>query len=437
MKAGGTRMFRSLDNRNFRLWVGTNLFSNIGTWMQSTAQTWLVLTELTDHSAGAVGILTALQFLPQVLLVAVTGSLADHVNRRKLLITIQCCMTALAMTLGTLIILGAVELWHVYIFGFILGCLMAFEAPARHSFVSDLVGDEVIGNAVALNSTAFQVARMVGPALAGVCIALVGTGWVFIVNALSYLVVTVGLLNVRVSSLSPAANKSRGQIRLLDGFRYVAGRKDIRTVFLMLFFFGTLGMNFGIFISVMAATVFEKGASEYGLLTSVMAIGSVTGALLTARRDRPRLHHVVIGTALFGCAMALAAWSPSYILFGVVLVGVGLAAQTCLTSANGFVQLATDRAMRGRVMAIYMAISLGGLPLGAPLIGWVADTYGARASLGVAAAAGFLSAAIGLAYLVRVRGLRFTWDAGGPRFHMRPDPHLRDTGPAVIPPEDL
>jgi MFS family permease len=430
-------MFRSLGNRNFRLWVGTNVFSNIGTWMQSTAQTWLVLTELTDHSAGAVGILTALQFLPQVLLVAFTGSLADHFDRRKLLITVQCCMTLLALTLGALIIAGAVQLWQVYIFGFMLGCLMAFEAPARHSFVSDLVGDESIGNAVALNSTAFQVARMLGPALAGVCIALVGTGWVFIINGLSYLIVTAGLLNVRVNRAAHASNKPRGTIRLLDGFRYVAGRKDIRTVFLMLFVFGTLSMNFGIFISVMAATVFQKGASEYGLLTSVMAIGSVAGALLTARRDRPRLHHAVLGAMLFGCMMAFAAFSPSYIIFGVALIGVGLAAQTCLTSANGFVQLATDREMRGRVMAIYMAISFGGLPLGAPLIGWVADTYGARASLGLAAAAGFLSASIGLAYLIRVRGLRFIWDETGPRFHLNPDPHLRDPGPAVLPPEEV
>ncbi|MCW2392231.1 MFS family permease [Sphingobium sp. B1D7B] len=435
MRSGGNGMFRSLSNRNFRLWVSTNLFSNIGTWMQGTAQTWLVLTELTDHSAGAVGILTALQFLPQVLLVAVTGSVADHVDRRKLLITIQCFQTLLALSLGALIISGLAELWHVYIFGFALGCCMAFEAPARHSFVSDLVGDEIIGNAVAMNSTAFQTARMIGPALAGLCIALVGTGWVFVINGLSYLIVTTGLLNVRVTRHAYAAAQPRGVSRLLDGFRYVAGRPDIRTVFLMLFFFGTLGMNFGIFISVMAATVYQQGASEYGLLTSIMAIGSVTGALLTARRDRPRMHHAVIGTFLFGCFMTAAALSPSYILFGLVLIGVGLAAQTSLTSSNGFVQLATDRAMRGRVMAIYVAITLGGLPLGAPLIGWVADTYGARAAMGVGGAAGFLSAAIGLSYLIRVRNLRFIWDDEGPRLHMNPDPHLREPGPAVLPPD--
>jgi len=436
MKPEAKGTFRSLGNRNFRLWISTNLFSNIGTWMQGTAQTWLVLTELTDHSAGAVGILTALQFLPQVLLVAITGSLADHVDRRRLLITIQCVLTVLGLVLGMVVVTGVVALWHVYLFGFMLGCCMAFESPARHSFVSDLVGDADIGNAVALNSTAFQIARMLGPALAGVCIALVGTGWVFIINGLSYLIVTAGLLNVRVPREHVAERNEAGSMRLLDGFRYVRERKDIRTVFMMLFFIGTLGMNFGIFISVMAATVFQKGASEYGILASVMAIGSVIGALMTARRDRPRMHHVVVGAFLFGCSMVLAALSPSYLVFGAVLVGTGLAAQTTLTSANGFVQLATDRAMRGRVMAIHVAIMLGGLPLGAPLMGWVSDTFGARTAMGLGAMAGFVSAGIGLSYLIRVRKLRLYWDQGL-RFHMMPDPHLRHTGPTFIPPDRL
>ena len=429
-------MFRSLGIRNFRLWVGAGLFSNIGTWMQGTAQTWLVLTELTDHSASAVGILTALQFLPQVLLVALTGSLADHVDRRKLLMTVQSIQMVLALTLGAVTLLGVVQLWHVYLFGFLLGSCMAFEAPARHSFVSEVVDDAHIGNAVALNSTAFQLARMLGPALAGVCIALLGTGWVFVLNGLSYIIVIGGLMLINVADLHRHEGK-RQAIRLLDGFRYVRERHDIRTVFMMLFFFGTLGMNFGIFISVMAATVFQKGASEFGLLSSVMAVGSVIGALMAARRDRPRMRHLIGGALFFGCSMMLAAASQSFLLFGAVLVAVGIAAQTTLTSATGYVQLATDRAMRGRVMAIHMAITLGGLPLGAPLIGWVADAYGARTAMALGGAAGLISATIGLAYMVRARGLRVSWSEGRPHVHVQPDPYKPLKEPDFMPPNPV
>jgi MFS family permease len=421
--AGGS--FRSLSNRNFRLWVGSSLFSNIGTWMQGTAQNWLVLTELTDHSASAVGIITALQFLPQLLLVAITGALADHFDRRKLLIAVQCCLGVIAMALGIATISGHVQLWHVYIFGFLLGCGMAFDSPARHSFISELVGEEGIGNAVAINSTAFQLARTAGPAIAGLCIALVGTGWVFIINGLSYIAVITGLLRIQVKDLHRHEDEGGGRrrMRFLDGFRYVRDRPDLRTVFMMLFFMGTLGMNFGIFIGVMSVAVFHKGASEYGALTSVMAIGSVIGALMAARRDRPRMQHLIGGTFLFGCSMLLAALAPSYLAFGVVLLAVGFSVQTMNTSANGFVQLSTAPAMRGRVMAIYVAIMLGGLPIGAPLVGWVTDHFGPRAAMGLGACAGFVSTAIGLAYLMRVRGLRLRRVDGRLRVRIEPDPY--------------
>jgi MFS family permease len=417
-------MFRSLANRNFRLWIGANLFSNVGTWMQGTAQTWLVLTELTDHSAAAVGILTGLQFAPQLLLVTITGSLADHVDRRKLLISIQCGMAVLALALGASIITGIVQLWHVYLFGFLLGCGMAFDSPARHSFISELVGEEDIGNAVALNGTAFQLGRTLGPAAAGLCIAMIGTGWVFILNGLSYSLVIAGLLAIHAKDLHRHEDGgARGEMRLLDGFRYVRTRPDIRTVFMMLFFMGTLGFNFGLVIGVMSVAVFHKGASEYGLLSSVLAIGSVVGALTVARRDRPRLSHVISASFLFGVAMMLAAIAPSYWTFGLCLLLVGFFVQTMNTSGNGFVQLSTDRAMRGRVMAIYVAIMLGGLPIGAPLVGWVADHFGPRVAMALGGAAGFIAALIGLVYMVRVRGLRIHWNAGRPSVDIRPDPH--------------
>lgn len=419
---GGT--FRSLGNRNFRLWIGANLFSNTGSWMQGTAQNWLVLTQLTHHSAGAVGIVTALQFTPQLLLATVTGSLADHVDRRKLLLTIQIGMGALALLLGLDVVTGFAKLWHVYIFAFLLGCGMAFDSPARHSFISELVSEDDIGNAVAINSTAFQLSRSMGPALAGVLIALLGTGWVFIVNGLSYAITIIALMRIHVHDLH-RVHESDGprQMRLLDGFRYLRDRQDLRTVMLMLFFLGMLGMNFGVFVGVMSVAVFHKGASEYGLLTSVMALGSVLGALLAARRDRPRLYHVIGGAFFFGCAMVLAALAPSFLLFGVVLVAVGLFMQTVNTSANGFVQLSTDRSMRGRVMAIYVAIMLGGLPIGAPALGWVADHWGPRIAMSIGASSGFIAALIGIFYLVRFRGLRLSWREGRLHIDIRPDPY--------------
>ena len=245
-----------------------------------------------------------------------------------------------------------------------------------------------------------------------------------------------GLMLINVADLHRHEGK-RQAIRLLDGFRYVRERHDIRTVFMMLFFFGTLGMNFGIFISVMAATVFQKGAGEFGLLSSVMAVGSVIGALMAARRDRPRMRHLIGGALFFGCSMMLAAASQSFLLFGAVLVAVGIAAQTTLTSATGYVQLATDRAMRGRVMAIHMAITLGGLPLGAPLIGWVADAYGARTAMALGGAAGLISATIGLAYMVRARGLRLSWSEGRPHVHVQPDPYKPMKEPDFMPPNPV
>lgn len=415
--------FRSLANRNFRLWIVSNLFSNIGAWMQGTAQTWLVLTELTDHSAAAVGIVTALQFTPQLLLVAITGTAADHVDRRKLLIAIQIGMAILALGLGIATVSGVVKLWHVYMFAFFLGCGMAFDAPARNSFISELVSDHDIGNAVAINGTAFQLARGIGPAVAGVFIALIGTGWVFIVNGLSYAFIIAGLLSIHVKDLHRSEEGPRGQVRLLDGFRYVRQRPDLRAVFTMLFFMGTLGMNFAVFVAVMSVAVFHKGASEYGLLTSFLAVGSIVGALMAARRDRPRLHHLIVGAFCFGCTMILAAIAPNYALFGCMMVLIGLSTQTLMTSANGFVQLSTERAMRGRVIAIHMAILLGGLPFGAPFVGWVADHFGPRASMFVGASAGFIATAIGLAYLVRVRGLRLYREDGRFRIDIAPDPH--------------
>jgi MFS family permease len=399
-----TGAFRSLRTFNYRLWAVGALVSNVGTWMQRTAQDWLVLTQLTHNNATAVGVVMSLQFGPQLLLLPLTGFAADHLDRRKLVIATQATMGALALGLGILTVTGIVELWHVYLFAFLLGCVAAFDSPARQSFVSELVGEANLSNAVALNSTSFNIARTIGPAVAGILVAAVGTGWVFLINAASFAAVLSSLGFLRVGELhrdGTRATKTRGS--LVEGFRYVWRRPDLKAVLFMLFLVGTFGLNFAIFISTMAVTAFHAGAGHYGVLSSMLAIGSVIGALLAARRAKPDITVLLTSAATFGFGCALAAIMPSYRLFGLALVIIGVSAQTFTTSTNSFIQLSTDPSMRGRVIAILLAIALGTTPLGAPLVGWVADTFGPRWALGVGAAAGWSAALIAIRYLAKRR----------------------------------
>jgi MFS family permease len=398
--------FRSLNNFNYRVWAGGALVSNVGTWMQRIAQDWLVLTELTHKNATAVGVVMALQFGPHLLLLPLSGFAADHLNRRKLLIGTQAALGALALGLGILTISGLVQLWHVYVFAFLLGCATALDAPARHTFVSELVGEADLSNAVALNSTSFNAARMIGPAIAGVLIASVGSGWVFLINAASFVAVLCSLGFLRVGELHLSSRAVRGRGSLVEGFRYVWKRPDLKAVLLMLFLIGTFGLNFPIFISTMAVTVFHAGAGQYGFLTSIMAIGTITGALLAAARPKPRFALLVIGAAIFGFGCALAAIAPNYWLFGVALIIIGVSALTFTTSTNSMMQLSTEPVMRGRVMALRLAIALGGTPVGAPIVGWVADSFGPRWGLAVGAASGFAAAIVGIRYLTAYRRSR-------------------------------
>jgi MFS family permease len=391
--------FRSLQSPTYRIWAAGALVSNIGSWMQRTAQDWIVLTELTDHNATAVGIVMGLQFGPQILLLPLTGFVADHMDRRKVLLCTQGTMGLLALGLGLLVVTGLVQLWHVYVFAFLLGCAAAFDSPTRQTFVAELVDERQLPNAVALNSTSFNAARMIGPAIAGALIAGTGSGWVFLINALSFGGVLSSLIFLSADRLRRNERPARKRGSLVEGFRYVQQRADLKAVLLMLFLIGTFGLNFPIFISTMSVTVFRAGATEYGLLTSMMAAGSVLGALMAAARPRPGIPVLLAGAGVFGIGCAAAAIMPSYVLFSIVLVIIGMAAQTFTTSTNSLVQISTEPGMRGRVIAILLAITLGGTPVGAPIVGWVADTFGPRWALGIGAASGILAAVVAVIYL--------------------------------------
>jgi MFS family permease len=412
-------MFRSLRAYNFRVWTAGALVSNVGTWMQRTAQDWIVLTQLTDHDAAAVGIVTALQFAPQLLLLPVSGVLVDRVDQRKLLMVTQATMGALGLVLGILTVTGVVQLWHVFVFAFLLGCTSAFDVPARQTFVGQLVGKENISNAVALNSASFNSARMIGPAVAGLLVALIGSGWVFLLNALSFAAVLVSMLFLKPERFT-VVDRARKGGNLREALSYVRSRPDLSVVLVVMFLIGTFGLNFPIFISTMTTIVYGGDAAAYGIISSVFAVGSVTGALLSARRESPRLRYLFGASAIFAIGCALAAFAPGYWWFAAALVVIGVASQTIMTTANGYMQLSTPQHLRGRVISIYLAVLMGGTPIGGPIVGWVANEFGPRWSLGVAAGGAALAAAIGLFWLVRYRGVRLRYSDRRLRFSVPP-----------------
>ena len=386
-------MFRSFSEYNYRVWFLGAFVSNIGTWMQATALSWVVLTELTHNDAGAMGITMGLQFAPPLLLVSVTGWVADRFDRRRLLMITQALLLLLGTAIGVLILAGVMTLPLMYAFALGLGVVGAFDTPARQAFVSDLVTRTYAANAVALNSASFNGARMIGPAIAGLVIVAVGTGWVFLLNGVTFVAMIVALAFLRTESLAPRV-RAPGASRLADGFRYVARRPDLLVMFIIVFLLGAFGMNFPIFASTMALE-FGQQADGYGLLSSILAIGSLAGALMAARRERARMRLVIAGTGLFAVAAAVSAVMPNYWLYAVTLMATGFAVVTTLTTANGYVQTTTDPALRGRVLALYMAILMGGTPLGAPIVGWVAAQYGARTAILVGAVAAAVAFAIG------------------------------------------
>jgi MFS family permease len=371
-------MFRALENRNYRLWAGGALVSNIGTWMQRIAQDWLVLTVLTDHSGTAVGITTGLQFLPMLLLGPYAGVLADRYRKRLILLWAQTAMGLIGLAVGLLVVSGSAQLWQVYVAALCLGLASAVDGPARQAFVSELVGQEHLANAVSLNAASFNTARLTGPAIAGLLIAWIGTGPVFLLNAASFAAVLLSLWRIRTSELSPSVPASRGGHQVAEGLAYVRRRPHLMLILTMVGILGAFGMNFPITNALMSTAEFGMGPEEFGLLGSIMAVGTLAGALLAARRSGPRLHLLLGGALALGIFTLAGSVSPTFWLYAAVLVPVGLASITFLNSCNTSIQLTVNPQFRGRVLALYLAVLQGGTALGAPLMGWIGTEFGAR-----------------------------------------------------------
>jgi MFS family permease len=423
--------FRALQNTNYRLWASGAIVSNTGTWMQRIAQDWLVLTQLTHNSGVAVGITTGLQFGPVLLLAPVSGVIADRYQRRKVLLATQISFGVLSLILGLLVVTDVVRLWHVYLLAALLGVVAAIDGPARQSFVSELVPVEDVPNAVGLNSASFHGGRLIGPGIAGLLIGWLGTGPVFLINAATFGAVVFSLTHMRIAELRPQPRSGGGKGSVRAGLSYVRSRPDLILILAIVGMVGTFGLNFQLTSALMARLVFHKGPGEYGILGSIMAIGSLGGALIAARREQPRLRILIGATLAFGVFSVVAALMPTYFLFAIALIPIGLSSLTLMTVANATIQLTTAPAMRGRVMALYMAIFMGGTPVGAPIIGWIGQSFGARYTILLGGVLSILTAFGAVLWLRYSQGLRvrYRW-AGRPRLcvsrtkPLAPDPAL-------------
>ncbi|MEO0010837.1 MAG: hypothetical protein RIQ39_426 [Actinomycetota bacterium] len=388
-KDGNWRAFR---HRNFRILFPANALSNIGTWAQRIAQDWLVL-ELTDNNGGALGLVTAVQFAPFLLLSLHGGALADRFNKRKLLIWTNIVAALACYGIGILVMIEKIELWHVFVGAGVLGISSAIDAPIRQAFTSEIVGHSDVANAVSLNSANFNAGRLVGPALSGFLIAHFSTGPSFIINATTYLFVIAALFAMREKDFFiQKKEETLGTIR--EGIRYALARPDLYVVMMLVFFSATFGLNFQIFNALMATKEFGKGPASYGLLGTFIAIGSLTGALLSARLERLRNTRFIIKLGIaFSFTVLVLSIAPSYLWYSLWLPICGITALTMLISANSYVQTHSDPAVRGRVMGIYLFIFLGGTPFGSLLIGWMTEAFGVRQTV---AACGGISLAAAL-----------------------------------------
>jgi MFS family permease len=392
-------MFSSLANRNYRRYFRGQAVSLVGTWMQTVAQSWLVL-QLT-HSGTALGLVVALQTLPVLLLGPYGGVVADRVDKRRLMIALQSMMGVLALILGVLTLTHVVTLWEVYLLAFLLGLNNTFENPARQAFVLEMVGPADLRNAVSLNSVLVNVARAVGPAVAGVIIALGGTGVCFVLNAASFVAVVTSLVRLDVSALAPTppAARAKGQVR--EGLAYVKRTPELAGPLLMMALVGCLAYEFQVVLPVVAAQTFHGGSTVYGFMTAAMGVGAVIGGLWVAARGNTGLRALTIASLAFGLVIAAAAAAPVLWVELIALGLVGGASVGFLSKGNSTLQLTASPQMRGRVMALWAVAFLGSTPIGGPIAGWVADSLGGRAGLGLGSLACFVAAGLGTLVLRR------------------------------------
>jgi len=403
--SGTHRMFGSLQTRNYRLFATGQVISNTGSWMQRVAQDWLVL-QLTHGSGTALGITTGLQFLPLLLFSLWGGMLADRYSKRRILMVTQTVMGGLALILGLLAITGTVQIWHVYALAFGLGLATVVDNPTRQAFAVEMVGRDQMPNAIALNSAVFNLARIAGPAVAGLVISLVGTPTAFLINAASFAAVLIGLKLMHEEELHPAQPVPRAKGQLREGLRYVRSRPGLWVSMVLVFFVATFGMNFQVVNPLMSRQVFHTGAGAFGLASTMFAVGALGGALLAARRSRPGLPLLLLTGCAFGLLEMLTGVMPTFLAFLLLLVPTGMAVITFSTSANSATQLSTSAEMRGRVMGIYMLMFLGGAPIGSPLAGWLAEQYGARMTMVAGGLVSVLATAVAAFVLSRGRGVR-------------------------------
>jgi MFS family permease len=382
MRVDENGSWRSFRHRNYRILFPANAVSNIGSWAQRIAQDWLVL-ELTDNNGYYLGLVTAIQFAPFLFFTLHGGLLADRVNKRLALVVTNTVGGLSALTLGILVMSGNIQLWHVFACAAVLGISGAIDAPIRQSFTSEIVGHADLANAVSLNSANFNAGRLVGPAISGFLIAHYGTGPSFIINAASYIAVNIALLSMRESEFFyREAKKTLGTIR--EGFAYVKARPDLYVVMIAVFFAATFGLNFQIFNALMARGEFNKGAASFGLLGTFIAVGSLSGALISARLEKQRNTMFVIrmGTVFSIAVMALSIM-PTYTLYAIWLPFCGFSALTMLITANSLMQMHSDPAIRGRITGIYLLIFMGGTPFGSLAIGYLVEAIGVRESVAV------------------------------------------------------
>ena len=393
--------FAALTSRSYRIYLGGQSLANTGTWMQSIAQDWLIY-DLT-HSSTCVGVTMALQFLPILSLGLYTGGVADRLPKRRILLTTQTLNAAATAALAVITIAGAVHPADVYAFALLSGLIFAFDAPARQAFVAEVVPPGRLRAAIALNAAVFQATRLVGPAIAALLIASVGTGWVFAVNAACYAGPVIGLLRLRPSDLTPAPAARREPGALRATARYLGRHPDVMWTIFLVGMFGTFGLNFPIVLTAMAKSTFHGNATTYGLFNIALAIGSAAGALFAGAAAHPRPRMIVLSAAAFGFLEAAAAVAPDLAMFLVLLGALGLANLAFQSMANASVQLAVDSRLRGRVMGLYMLAFIGGTPIGAPLIGALTSQFGARVGMTVCGVVPALAAVVVATALARRR----------------------------------